>query len=419
MRRILIILLIILLVGTGVWYFYVKPRQASGVSPVPNILKPFFPVSTTTSGSFGTVPGTIGGVGTSNSTSPSAAVPAFKQLTAFPVAGYSVFTTSSQVSIPSADPKAKPTVQTVTDNYLDYVSRNNGYVYEIKNNAIALQVTNIFIPNIYEAYFADNNTTAILRFLRSDDRTIASYSTPIPSANNDGSRTQEAGTYLPDNIFDMAISPDQTQVADITTDKTGAILSTSTSVGTKIKTLIRSPFTEWIPLWAGNTLYLQTKAASIADGFLYSVDSTDARLERIVGNIPGLTASVSPSGTYVLYSASTLNGFTTSLLDTKTNATTQINLSILPEKCAWMADENLICAGNNTVPSAVYPDAWYAGTIHFSDQLYEINTVSNTYTVLYDGQGQSFDMTNLQLNENQQMLYFIDKSSGLLWQFNY
>jgi hypothetical protein len=417
MRRILLILLIILIFITGVWFFYIKPKQAGSSSPVPNILKPFFPTSTTTTGSFGS--DTTGGTSGTGTSGTGAAAPLFKQLTALPVAGITTFTTSHIIAIPSIDPNVKPTVQTITDHYVDYVSRNNGYIYEIKNGAVPLQITNIFIPAIYEASFADNNTTAIERFLRPDDKTIATYSVPIPEANNDGSRTQLAGTYLPDNILALAVSPDQTQVARIMTDKTGAILTTSTSVGTKIKTLLRSPFTEWIPSWVGNTTYLQTKATSIADGFLYSVDAGTARLRRIVGNVTGLTTSVSPSGTYVLYSESTVNGFTTTIVNTRTNATTPISLSILPEKCVWLQNEDLICAGSNTVPNAVYPDAWYAGTVHFSDQIYRITSASNVYTVLYNGQGQSFDMTDLHVDESQQLLYFIDKTTALLWQFKY
>jgi hypothetical protein len=46
MRRFLTIIIILLLVVTGVWYFYVRPREM-GVAAVPSILKPFFPTSTT------------------------------------------------------------------------------------------------------------------------------------------------------------------------------------------------------------------------------------------------------------------------------------------------------------------------------------------------------------------------------------
>lgn len=399
MRRILIIILAIVLVGGGVWYFYIRPKEQGTSSPVPNILKPFFPKSVTTTGSFGDDTSATTGEGSGQGNT-SAKTPVFKQLTGKPVAGYSVYTDT-------------------TDHVVRYVSRVNGYVYEIRNGAIPLQISNILIPNIYEAYFADNNTTAIERFLRDDNETIATYSIPIPPLNTDGTRTQKSGTYLPDNIYDMAVSPDQTQIVRVTADKAGGVVTTSSTTGKLIKTLLHSPFVEWLPSWSGTTVYLQTKAAAVADGFLYGVVQPSARLSRIVGGVSGMTTSISPSGTYVLYSETTANGFITHLLNTKTNTTTNVGLNILPEKCTWLQNEDLICAGNTTIPNGAYPDAWYAGTLHFSDQLYRITTGSNLYTILYDGASHSFDMTTVKVDESQHLIYFVDKNTGFLWQFTY
>ena len=426
---------------------------------MPNILKPFFPSSVSNpDGAFGTDTTTGAVPGTAPVANP------LKQLTGHPVAGYTIFSLTSTVSIPStpsSSPAAtsstgstsspqdssgqasssrvnplkalsvkvskKTTVapapttltQTVTDHYLRYISRLNGYVYEIKNGTIPLQISNIFIPNIYEAQFADSNSTTLLRFLRSNNQTIATYSMPIPPLNPDGTRTQNSGVYLPDNILAITVSPDQKLIARVAADQGGALVTTSTTAGTGIKTATRSPFKEWLPQWTNNALYLQTKAASIADGFLYSIDSSTTRLRRVLGNVAGLTTSVSPSGTYVLYSQSVDGGFVTKIFNTRTNTTTNLSLIILPEKCVWLHSEDLLCAGNSSVPNGKYPDDWYAGTMHFSDQLYRINTTSNTYTVLYNDLTQSFDMTNLQVDEGQGFVYFIDKTTGYLWQYKY
>jgi hypothetical protein len=416
MRKIFIILLVVALVVGGVYFFYIRPKVATD-QPLPNVLKPFFPAVTSSGNSFGSddTSGTTPTDGTTVTTSTSA----LKQLTGNPIAGYTIYTISTKVSVPSLDPKQKPTIQTTTDYYLRYVSRANGYVYEIKNESIPLQVTNIFIPNIYEAYFADTNNTALLRFLRPDNQTIATYSVPIPVLNGDGTRTQVAGTYLPDDIFSLAVSPDQSRILRITTDTTGAVFTTSTSKGTVIKNVFKSPFTSWLAQWSAANIYLQTKPASIAEGYMYALNQTTSQLTRIVGNIKGLTTSVSPSGAYVLYSESTNTGFNTKLLNTKTGTISNINLSILPEKCAWLRNDNLICAGNNSVANAVYPDAWYAGITHFNDELYRINTSTNTYSMLFDGGDQSIDMTNLQVDEDNGLVYFIDKNTGLLWQYKY
>jgi hypothetical protein len=441
MRRVFIILFIVVLAWAGIWYFYVRPHQKAGTT-VPKIVSSFFP----------TPQSATSGTSTNIVNNPSAGTPTktnpLRQLTSHPVAGYTIYSLVNTISIPAipstnvttstgtapnssktvtVTPSTKNTqsptptvlIQSTTDHYVRYVSRESGYVYEIKNGGVATQISNIFIPNIYEAFFADGGNTAILRFLRDDGQTIATYSLPIPPANPDGTRTQVPGIYLSDNISSLSVSPDGKTLLRISSDVNGATISTSNTTGGDIKKLLRSTFSQWLGQMVGNTVYLQTKAASVANGFLYTVDPPENRLDRVIGDVPGLTTSVSPDGLYVLYSASTNTGFTTQIFNTKTDITSPINLAILPEKCAWLQNDNLICAGNLTVAPATYPDDWYAGTVHFFDQLYEIDPAAQTYSTLFDGSTASLDMTNLQVDEDQRIVYFIDKNTGFLYSYSY
>jgi hypothetical protein len=291
-------------------------------------------------------------------------------------------------------------------------------VYEIKNEGTPIQVTNIFIANIYEALFADGGKTAVLRFLRDDAKTIATYMVPIPDKNIDGTRTQKTGTYLPEGISSISISKDGSTVARLTNNgATTSLYSTNTSNNNR-RELLQSPFHEWLVSWGGKDIYLQTKASGLAEGFLYKVDGTSRRLLKVLGNINGLTTSVSPSGTYALYSTSNSLGFSTKILNIKSGESRNIANSILPEKCVWLKNEDLICAGGGTIPSGTYPDAWYSGTTKLSDKIFRIYTSSNLLDVLYTPTEEaSFDMTNLQVDEDSNLLYFIDKQTGLLWQF--
>lgn len=413
MRRVFLFIILLVLVGGAVWYFFLRTKTDENGNPVAATgFQSFFPLGGTgsDSGPDGVVP-----TGTETPGSPTN-VSRFTQVTDRAIAGYTVFTLTKTVTLPNPDPKLPPIITTVTDHYLRYVARASGYVYEIKNAEPAVQISNIFIPNIYEATFADSNTTALLRFLRPDSQTIGTYSVPIPPINTDGTRTQIAGTFLSDNIDSLVVSPDTKLLARLTTDQNGALVSTTTTRGATKKDLIRSPFREWLISWpTQNTLYVQTKAASTANGFLYRIDSAAGRLRRVIGDIPGLTTSISQNGASILYSQSTQNGFVTRLFDTKTGVTTNLSLAILPEKCVWYVNNDLLCAGSNTVPEGVYPDSWYAGLTHFQDQLYRINPATNTYSVVYDGTERLFDMTDLKLDEGQNLLYFIDKSSGTLW----
>lgn len=398
MRKILIIILVLMVAALGaVYFFYYKPRVQHGQS-VPAIMTSFFPEVTSTNNSFGPDADTNqqDGEPGSATTKPFS----LKQMSPRPIAGYTVFTLN-------------------TDHYIRYVGRANGYVYEIKNTDIPLQITNILIPNIYEAFFADANNTALLRFLRPDAHTIATYSVPIPPLNTDGTRTQAPGTYLPDNIDSLAISPDQKQILRILPDGSGVTVSSSTTVGKSIKALYKSAFTSWLPQWNASGIYLQSKASNSAEGYVYQLEQSTSRLKRIIGNVRGLTSSVSPSGAFIVYSESTDTGIVTKVFNTRLGTTTTINLQILPEKCVWLANEDLICAGNNSIAEGNYPDAWYAGTIRFSDELYRITPGNNTYTTIYDNTDRSFDMVNLQVDEELRYLFFVDKNTGILWRTTY
>jgi hypothetical protein len=411
MRRFLLLVLLILALGGGYWYFYLKPKQQIGSTTAQTSFRSFFSLGNKNSAE----QDTAGDSTVADTALTPTSINPFTQLSAGPIAGYTTYTTTYTVTTPPATPKEKPTKQTITDHIVRYVSRSNGYVYEIKNDGIPTQISNIFIPNIYEAYFADNNQTVLLRFLRDDSQTIATYSVPIPELNPDGTRTQKDGYYLPDNIRSLSVSPDGKLVARLTTDASNAIVTTSDTKGGAVKEVLRTPFREWLLDWK-NQLYVQTKASAIANGFLYRVDPTK-RLTRIVGTVAGLTSSVSPKGTYVLYSESSETSFTAKILNTKTNSLKPIDASILPEKCVWLPDEDALCAGNTAIASSTYPDDWYKGTTSFMDAIYHVYAANGIITDLTEGNDTPYDMVNLQYNNEQNRLYFIDKKTGFLWQY--
>ncbi len=419
MRKILLIVFLVVVIGGAGWYLYKKQHQTQQGVPSLTDFSSFFPIGdqTTPQEAPGVLP--TAPAQTATSTASSSNTP-FQQVSAGAVAGYTVFTRSITTPVQSSS-STKSKTQTTTQSVLRYVARDSGYVYEVTPGTVPLQITNVYIPNIYEAFFGDKDaSTALLRFLRDDDRTIATYSVPIPPPNSDGTRTQKQGTYLSDNITTLAIAPDGSSIARIVDDASGASLQTTSMTGGKVATLLKNPFQEWLLSWPSQkTLYLQTKPSAQVPGYLYKVDTSEKKLRRVLGDIDGLTASVSPSRTFILYSQYAPNGFITKLLNTKTNTTTTLALDILPEKCTWLKNEDLICAGNTSVPTAEYPDAWYQGVVHFSDNLYHIYTGSVLYDTIATPEGQSFDMTNLSADETNRVVYFVDKNTGILWHTTY
>jgi hypothetical protein len=345
----------------------------------------------------------------------------FKKLTTYPVAGVVAYdlTTSKTLPVPAETPGAKPVVETTTKKIVRYVSRRNGYVYEIDNGSVPLQITNISIPNIYEAVFTNSNNNVLLRFLRSDDRTIATYNVPIPKENPDGTRTQINGSFLPDNISSLVASPDGNKIVYLMPGVGGSDVMTADFSNLKSSKLLDSTFREWLVSWpTDKKVFLQTKSSGEVGGFLYYVDTTEKKMRRVLSGVLGLTTSVSPAGNYVIYSQRTEGGFVSRIFNTKTNSDKSLGLAVLPEKCGWFKNENLICAGSTSV-EGLFPDDWYQGVVSFSDKIYLINTQDMSVKILYDGTNGIFDMTNLQIDEMSRLLYFVDKNTGELWRFNY
>ncbi len=413
-----LLILIIILIGLGAfWFFYIKPKTNEGTTTM-DVVGNLFPIGNSIGDIFSNGdenlfindPNTV--LNQNNTTN-------FKQVTNFPIAGYTTFNLTREVIVNNTENPNQPTRTNITDNILRYVSRETGYVFEKKNDDQGIQITNIHIPNIYEASFADNNNTAILRFLRPDNRTIATYSVPIPIADASGRKTQQNGVFLSDNIQSIATAKNSSTILELIKTQTGSTISSSSTNNTNKRTVTNQTFSEWLLIWPNpQNIYLQTKASSNVAGFLYRLEQ-NGRLNKIIGNVSGLTASVSPKNNFIIYSNSVEGGIVTKLFNMSNNTTTTMSLSILPEKCVWLENEDLICAGNTFMPNdGVYPDSWYAGITKLNDQLYRINTSTNTYTLLYNGSDRVFDMINLQMDEGRGILYFIDKPTGLLWQFS-
>lgn len=419
MRRILIISVILLLLGGAAWVFVMAPRtNDSDQSGNTGGFRSFFSL-----GEKSTDPSTEdtrpddGMVGMSEEVLPVGSP--FSRVGFGPVAGYAYFSIEKNITTPSIDSKQNATSRRITEHYLRYVSRTNGYIYEIKDGGTPVQISNVYIPNVYEATFADNNKTVILRFLRADGRTIATHSVPIPDQNADGTRTQIPGTYFSDDISSLAVSPDGKSIVHAVSNGTETVIASTTAKNLSRRELLRTPFNSWILLWPAKDIYLQTKASASAEGFLYRLDSTNKRLIRILGNINGLTVSMSPSGSYILYSESDSDSFSTTLLNLKSGMERRLSERVLPEKCVWLKNDDLICAGNDSVESGAYPDAWYAGTIGFDDKLYRIFSSIGAVDILDQGEPGSYDAVQLSIDESSRRLYFIDKRTGFLWQFDY
>ena len=305
---------------------------------------------------------------------------------------------------------------TIATPAVRYTERATGNIFDFLSAVgTTSRQTNTTIPRIYQATFVQNATGVIYRYVGDDNHTIQTWFARIPETID----TDLTGSFLSQNIVDMVSSPDTSRILGITSTTNSTRITASDPDGSNSVQLFSSPYSEWLLQWFNkNAFTVTTKASSVAPGYAYMINTITKNTTKLLGGITGLTTTTSPDGTYILYSQSVGQGFTTALYNTKTHTTTNTIFTTLPDKCAWSADSQTVyCGVPYTIDGSSYPDAWYQGTVSFSDKLISVSMKDMSITPLpFDTDG-TFDITQIQTDATQTYLGFINKKDMTLWQY--
>jgi hypothetical protein len=409
-RNFILLIIVLLLIGSFFfYYFYIRPIPVS-----PNgedsggffsNLNPFGK-STVVTPKTNTNNGEDGNTPINNENEKNKLI----KISSMPIAGYTPFQ------------KEKELGEYV--GALRYVSRENGNIYQTFTGDIKeRKFSNTIIPKVYEALFGNSGNVVLMRYLKDDEKTIQTFlgNLPIEKFGDDSIITNDVqGTFLPDNISDISISPDNGKIFYLlnTGDNvSGIVMNLKDSKKTQI---FDSPFTEWISNWAGDRMItLNTKASGLALGYLYGLDIGKKTPSKILGGINGITSLPSPNGKNFIYSDNDLN-LKTYNIDTRQSLV--LGLKTQAEKCVWDSGSIFIyCAVPKNPPQVVYPDSWYQGEISFNDQIWKINTTTNESTILVDPMeiaGEEVDGIKLMLDKDEHSLFFVNKKDSFLWSFD-
>jgi hypothetical protein len=346
-----------------------------------------------------------------------------------PIAGFTVYKkerlkelTPEEENTETENKKPTPPATELV-SALRYVDRVNGNIYQTFVDKIEeRRFTDNIIPKIYEAYLGNNGESAILRYLKTDYKTIITFlgKTPKEILGGDETTANElTGTFLPENIRDMSISKDKKNIFYLF-DFGENIIGTTLNLETGKKTQVfDSPFTEWLSQWPNEKLItLTTKASFRAPGYMYSIDPTSAKVPtQVLGKINGLTTLTSPDGKFVLFGNNNLN---LGIYDINTKTSDTLGIRTMPEKCVWSADSlSLYCGVPKTISSGEYPDSWYKGKISFNDQFWKVDVATGSETFIVDPidteEREEFDSIKLSLDETENYLFFVNKKDSYLW----
>ncbi len=470
-----VVLLIITLVAITAGFFlylYFFP-QAKPVVNNPDVASQnFFPFGNTPKKNTPTGPANISGTGILNPLTGNDSILnslPIKKISSFPIAGFGIYNKEVFSNIPAVvnttPPQTLPlsgegvnatTTNTTTQppdkgakgvvlkttkpikptpppteliTMVRYINKENGNIYQTPADTITeTKYTNTIIPKIYEGLFVNNTKTVVMRYLNIDNKTIESYLgiLPVEVLGGDGTGTNEIkGSFLPQNIIDMSISPDNSNIfylfKNASNNDSSIIGATAGAQGDKKTQIFSSAFTGWLSQWPNaKMITLTTKPAADYPGYMYSIDPNKKDFNKILGGINGLTTLTSPSGADVLYNNSTNGGLDLNIYHINSGNSDKLSIKTLPEKCVWTkANDAIYCAVPRFLDNAKYPDAWYKGLISFGDEIWKIDVTNLNAKKISDPLqvvGEEVDGIKLTLDDNEKHLFFMNKKDNYLWE---
>jgi hypothetical protein len=326
--------------------------------------------------------------------------------------------------------------------YVEYAEKETGNIYEVgMEDMRANRLSNSIITRVSEAFFGNGGKSVVLRYVKTNSDIITSFVLDLTKSTRETSSTYNAtttattatdnalpsGKFLSQGIQDMKVSKDSNGLFYLM--RTGDF-NDRISVGSifdfqknKTSEVFLSPFSEWLPVYFdGSTALLQTKASQNVPGFLYSFNIKTGDLQKIIGDVSGMTTLPSPDKQKILYSKSNRGGITLQIYNQKESSTIDVSLQTLPEKCVWKNDNlSIYCAVPNPFPNGEYPDSWYQGIISFSDDIWKVDAVTGKTVSIFSPRSLTLkllDMTNLTLSPSEDFLFFINKRNSSLWAFD-
>jgi len=258
-------------------------------------------------------------------------------------------------------------------------------------------------------------TSLVTRYLKNDNQTIDTYALTIQNVSTSTDKVVN-GVQFPTNILSFDVSGNS--VFYLIQSGNGSIGITSDMNGGKKKQVWSSPLRELTGQFVNSsTIALTTKPETDLPGYLYLVNANTGAVKRIIGDVNGLSASVSPDGTLIAALANSTSMFIQKVSD---NSRTPMTPATFPEKCVWSRkDKNvLFCAVPNETLDSSSLISWYKGLVSYDDQIWKYDLKTNTSSVIEDiskDTDEPIDAIKPILSDDEQYLVFVNKKDGSLW----
>lgn len=294
-----------------------------------------------------------------------------------------------------------------------YVERGTGHIYDIMfSNGNESQVSVTTIPQTVGAVFSASGERVAIT---SEEGGV--HSTLVASIASQSDGGSLVGKMLPLDAHEIEFATSGDSVYYLQPAAVGSIGYVYNPTTDISKVVFSIPLRDVRVLW-GEPLYVYTTPTAQQTGHVYRV--LHNRLEYVTGGGRGLMATRYASGTIVSYvNKEQLSSIAVSRDDTK-----ELPLWFFSDKCAAhpVLGHEIFCAVPNDVEDvSVLPDAWYMGSVSFSDTFWKVNVEQGLSSLVSDFStetGREIDVAQIGISSDGTYIYFINKNDDSLWMFD-
>ncbi len=417
MKKFFYLLLFLILLSLAFflyWYF-----SAKGLVPKPPFL-PDFPFPVSPSVQRGPEEGNVNGGGGNNNGEASTTVVINEEAALFekewsdPVAGYAF---SDFVTFGVDQNNVK---KIATTTVLFFVDRGTGHVYKkpvFIKRGVATKISNTTFPGIYDAYFFNNNTEILMRYLREADNTVVSITAKLPPLSSSITLPLQSVVRLPENIVSVAVSTKGSLYFLVKTSAGSDLYSLKNGEQKKVSSYDLS---ELNLSFNGEDLIVAQKPSAFEKTYFFPMNESD-----LYGGSTGQKAVFSSvsTGNFVssLWTDKGLQLFSSDTLGGKTHL---YAVATLADKCASsLLGKYFFCFVPNVIPLIPFglPDDWYKGQVSFNDSLYVLDTVKyeeNKLSRLETDIGEEMDISKPIMSKRDLYIVFTNRLTNELWAGN-
>lgn len=312
-----------------------------------------------------------------------------------------------------------------TSTIARYIMADTGRVFEIpldSAGAVAKVVSNTTIPGLVRALWAEGGEAVLGQYFDSNTLKTIYLGFPKNTSSSTLSRAIKI-QFLPDDISDLAVSPDGASVAYIRKSSGSVSGYIARADGTGSKKLFSLPLSQALLSWPSqNILLIQSPAAAGVAGIAFSIDVKSSVVSPLL-YADGLTATADRAFSRVIYQTTTGSSRSTYIHDVRSGADRSISFDPFPENCSWsnVASTSLIMYCflplQYVLPS--YLDLWHLGVFAASDSIFAFNTATLRSTILVspgseDG-GSEATISSIIISPDDKYLLYVTKGGRELF----